>query len=92
MLKIRRSRDRLIFNIGIPIPGKDGLDIDTGPWSHQVWCVAVFARCTGPMRLHENPEMWRPVCFLLIFFYFPFFSFYSLFIEIKCVPYIILDI
>ena len=22
MLKIRRSRDRLIFNMGIPIPGK----------------------------------------------------------------------
>ena len=31
MLKIRRSRDRLIFNIGIPIPGKDGLYIETGP-------------------------------------------------------------
>ena len=24
--------DRLIFNIGIPIPGKDGLYIETGPW------------------------------------------------------------
>ena len=32
MLKIRQSRDRLIFNIGIPIPGKDGLYIETGPW------------------------------------------------------------
>ena len=31
MLKIRRSRDRLIFNMGIPIPGKDGLYIETGP-------------------------------------------------------------
>ena len=29
MLKIRRSRDRLIFNMGIPIPGKDGLYIET---------------------------------------------------------------
>ena len=29
MLKIRRSRDRLIFNMGVPIPGKDGLYIDT---------------------------------------------------------------
>ena len=28
MLKIRRSRDRLIFNMGIPIPGKDGLYIE----------------------------------------------------------------
>ena len=31
MLKIRRSPDRLIFNIGIPIPGKDGLYIETEP-------------------------------------------------------------
>ena len=36
MLKIRRSRDHLIFNMGIPIPGKDGLYIETGPgvWKH----------------------------------------------------------
>ena len=32
MLKIRRSRDRLIFNMVIPIPEKDGLYIETGPW------------------------------------------------------------
>ena len=32
MLKIRRSHDRLIFNMGIPIPGKDGLYIEIGPW------------------------------------------------------------
>ena len=31
MLKIRRYRDRLIFNMGITIPGKDGLYIETGP-------------------------------------------------------------
>ena len=31
MLKIRRSRDRLIFHMGIPIPGKNGLYIETGP-------------------------------------------------------------
>ena len=30
MLKIRRSCDRLIFNMGIPIPGKDGLYNETG--------------------------------------------------------------
>ena len=34
MLKIRRSHDRLIFNMGIPIPGKDGLYIETRPWWH----------------------------------------------------------
>ena len=31
MLKKRQSRDRLIFNMGIPIPGKDTLYIETGP-------------------------------------------------------------
>ena len=31
MLKIRRSRDRLIFNMGIPILAKVGLYIETGP-------------------------------------------------------------
>ena len=31
MLKIRRSRDLLIFNMGIPIPGKDGLYVEKGP-------------------------------------------------------------
>ena len=33
MLKIRRSRNHLIFNMGIPIPGEDILYIDTGPWT-----------------------------------------------------------
>ena len=32
MLKIRRPRDRLIINMGIPISGKDDLYIETGPW------------------------------------------------------------
>ena len=31
MLKIRRPNGRLIFNMGIPIPGKDSLYIETGP-------------------------------------------------------------
>ena len=31
MLKIRRSRDRLIFNMGIPIPRKDELYIEMWP-------------------------------------------------------------
>ena len=33
MLNIRRSHDRLIFNMGIPIPGKGGLYIEMGPRS-----------------------------------------------------------
>ena len=32
MLKIRRSHDRLIFNMAIPIPGKDSLYIEMGLW------------------------------------------------------------
>ena len=32
MLKIKQSRDRLIFLMGIPIPGNDGLYIEMGPW------------------------------------------------------------
>ena len=35
MLKIRGSCDRLIFNMGIPIPGKDSLYIETEPSSIQ---------------------------------------------------------
>ena len=31
MLKISQSHDCLIFNMGIPIPGKDGLYIESGP-------------------------------------------------------------
>ena len=30
-IAIKQTRDRLIFNMGIPIPGKDGLYIETGP-------------------------------------------------------------
>ena len=46
MSKIRRSRHRLIINMGIPIPGKDGVYIATGP------------RCsTGiPMRQNKTAE------------------------------------
>ena len=32
MLKIRQSHDRLIFDMGITIPRKDSLYIETGPW------------------------------------------------------------
>ena len=33
MLELRKSHDRLIFNMEIPKPGKDGLYIKTGPES-----------------------------------------------------------
>ena len=45
MLKIRRSHDRLIFNMGIPIHGKDGLYIETGP-----------RFCKEPR--HQQPQYW----------------------------------
>ena len=32
MLKISQSHDGFIFNMAIPIPGKGGLYIETGPW------------------------------------------------------------
>ena len=32
MLKIRWSCDHLILSMGIPIPGKDGLYVESGPW------------------------------------------------------------
>ena len=36
MFQIRRSHDRLIFNMGILIPGKDGLYIETCPRLHML--------------------------------------------------------
>ena len=38
MLKIRLSYDRLSFNKK-PIPGKDGLYIETGPWTYPSYTV-----------------------------------------------------
>ena len=35
MLKIRRSRDRLIFNMEIPYLGKTVFILKTGPWIHE---------------------------------------------------------
>ena len=37
MLKIRRPLGRLIFNMGIAIPGKTVFLIETGPWSLVIW-------------------------------------------------------
>ena len=46
----RGSRDRFIFNMGIPIPGKVGLYIETGPrW--------LFSANTRPQR---NTSKKRP--------------------------------
>ena len=56
--KILRPRDRLISNMGIPIPGipipgKDGLYIETGPWCH--WVIRTLHGC--PSQMNENSMM-----------------------------------
>ena len=51
MLKIRRSFDRLNFNMGIPIPGKDGRYIQTGP----CWCWNL----TIPKELSQYSYSWQ---------------------------------
>ena len=55
MLKIRRSHDHLIFNMGISIPGKDGLYIETGLWiSHPM-------KWTGSPH-HGHDTSWYQAC------------------------------
>ena len=51
-VKIRRSHNRLIFNMGIPIPGKDGLYIETrlrspGNNSQHCSCIVNSVRATA---------------------------------------------
>ena len=47
MLKIRRPTGRLIFNMGIPIPGKTVFYIETGPWYlYLLWCKSI---CSDPI-------------------------------------------
>ena len=47
MLKIRRPLGRLIFNMGIAIPGKTVFLIETAPWSWKKyvmeWTVLILA-------------------------------------------------
>ena len=54
IMKIRWSHERLIFNMGIPIPGKDHLYVEMGPCSphsrtsyHQIWHHLKGARYRG---------------------------------------------
>ena len=44
MLKIGRSRGRLIFHMGIPVPRKTGFYIETGPVATiKVWYKVLYA-------------------------------------------------
>ena len=47
MLKIRRSRDRLIFNMGIPIPGRISY-IAASPW------ITLYNTCLIIRTVHVN--------------------------------------
>ena len=58
MSKIRRSHDRLIFNMGISIPGKDGLYIETGPWYLRVFLHVLLSK--GVMWFEEGLWEWSP--------------------------------
>ena len=53
MLKIRRPLGRLIFNMGIAIPGKTVFLIETAPWS-LVIKLQHDERSTIAMRNHLN--------------------------------------
>ena len=45
MLKIRRPTGRLIFNMGIPIPGKTVFYIETGPRTTHLWAPLLCKFC-----------------------------------------------
>ena len=66
MLKIRRPLGRLIFNMGIAIPGKTVFLIETAPWLPWFFCinfVSLLPRCPIQMpalpiaRFHRT--LWR---------------------------------
>ena len=44
MLKMRRSRDHLIFNMGIPILVRWHLDIESAPWNLQIKCPCEISK------------------------------------------------
>ena len=54
MLKMRRSRDHIIFNMGIPILGKDGLDIETGSRWFDDECRRAKARSVGEVSTYAQ--------------------------------------
>ena len=62
VLKIRRSRDRLIFNMGIPISGKDGLFIYTVPCFHLHSQGNISLRqiaTSGSTRIGTKQPQWK---------------------------------
>ena len=58
MLKIRRPLGRLIFNMGIAIPGKTVFLIETAPWQHQ---AIILTRLFITEIMWYSPERNFPV-------------------------------
>ena len=54
MLKIRRSCNHLIFNMGIPIPGKDGVYIEMGLWRHSDGLQLVWLLHTNRLAIEQS--------------------------------------
>ena len=76
MLKIRRPTGRLIFNMGIPIPGKTVFYIETGPWflsfwmlSHQLFSPSVVRLTCSSFLSLTSSLFYSLIC---VFFLFDF--------------------
>ena len=64
MLKIRRPTGRLIFNMGIPIPGKTVFYIETGPrWLsfHFIWHISHIHICKQLHSLWASGAIWQHI-------------------------------
>ena len=67
MLKIRRSHDRLIFNMGVPIPKKG-----SPWWRHQMETFsASLALCAGNSPVSGEFPAQRPVTRIFVVFFDP---------------------
>ena len=67
MLKIRQSCDRLIFSMGIPLPGKDGLyieHVEVGPCSFYIFQHKSFQRKPNLNFQFSDPHFISS-CFLM---------------------------
>ena len=59
MLKIRRPLGRLIFNMGIAIPGKTVFLIETAPWFRSVWISRIchHSQLVTVLSIHATPSI-----------------------------------
>ena len=72
MLKIRRPLGRLIFNMGIAIPGKTVFVIETAPWypiqgfcHHTTGGKLHVSEFTQAYLLHEELVPWKTILVLV---------------------------